>query len=151
MVELVVVLVVIGIISIIAIPKIHAHYVDIKILSAARQIAADIRGAQALAMSEHDSAWVVFDDAANSYSIYTGTTYATRTAATDFYTQGNFTKQLNTGEYINVVISGLNIGSRKLIGFDHWGNTPNSGDITLNSSKIVRVTQSTGMVEIVDW
>lgn len=151
MIEFIIVLVVIGIISVIAIPRMHSHFVELKVMSSARQIAADIRSAQALAISERDSSWVVFDDGNNSYSIYTGNTFATRSPAIDFFKQQDFTRALDEGDFTNVGISALSIGSNKRIGFDRWGNTANYGDITLNNMTTIRVTQSTGMVEIVGW
>lgn len=149
--EVIIVLVIIGIISVFAVPRLYDHYHNIKILAAAKQIMADIRYAQTIAMNEHDSSWVEFDDVSNLYKIYSGINRTTRALVKDPFEQQDFIKYLDQGQYKNVVITGLNIGSDKNIAFDWFGNTSNSGEIILNNSTTISVENVTGMVQIVGW
>ncbi len=149
--EVIIVLVIIGIISVFAVPRLYDHYHNIKVMAAAKQIMADIRYAQSIAMNEHDSSWVVFDDVSNLYKIYSGSTEASRALVKDPFEQQDFIKYLDQGEYKNVIITSLNILPGTSIAFDWFGNTSNFGDIVLNNSTTISVENVTGMVQIVGW
>lgn len=149
LVELIITMVIIAILSVIAVPQIYNHYVSNKILAAANIILADIRFAQSLAITEHDSTWVVFDDAQHKYGLYYG---PTMNDSPVLNTSGDpFIQQLDQGHFKNVIISSLNIGNDKSISFDWSGNTSDSGTIILNNSVTVHVELNTGMVKIIGW
>ena len=151
LIEIIIVLVIIGIISVFAAPRIYDNYVSNRITAAAKQILADIRFAQSLAMMGHDSTWVVFDDDENLYKLYSGATKAARTLVEKSSGDGSYIRQLDQGEYKNVTITGLSIGNDKSIAFDWSGNTNNSGSIILNNTVTVTVAMGTGMVRIEGW
>lgn len=151
LIEIIITLVILGIISVFAIPKLYDHYENIKVLAAAKQIMADIRYAQTIAMKEHDSSWVEFDDVENLYKIHSGPNWADKSLVNNPYENEPFIKYLDHGEYKNVVITSLNIGAAKYIAFDWFGNTSNSGEIVLNNSTTIKVENVTGMVQIVGW
>ncbi len=148
--EVIIVLVLIGILSVFAVPRIYDHYTERKTKSAATQIATDIRFVQSLAITEHDSTWIEFDDNQHVYTLYSGETEATRTIVQYSSGAGAYIRTLNTGEFRNVTITGLTIGSDKSIAFDRFGNTNDSGSITLNNSVSITVSLGTGMVLIVE-
>lgn len=147
--EVVITIIVIGIISLIAIPRIYDQYARLKIIAAARQVAADIRYAQTVAMAEHDSSWVEFDDTQNVYRVYSGPTTASRTLMAHPLEGGTYIRYLDRGKFKNVTISSLSIGVDKAIGFDWFGNTSNSGQIVLNNWITIDVEKETGLVEII--
>lgn len=151
LVEVIIVLVILGIIGVFAIPRLYDQYTDVKVMAVAKQIMADIRYAQTIAMKGHDSSWVEFDDTQNLYGVYSGATEATRSLAVHPLENEAFIQYLDQGKYKNVTITNLNIGADKHIAFDWFGNTSNSGEIVLNNSTTVKVEQETGMVQIVGW
>ncbi len=147
-VEIIIVIVIVGIISVFVAPKIYDNYVNRRINSAAKQILADLRFAQSVAMTDHDSTWVEFDDNQNLYKLYSGSTKATRTLVEKSSGAGSYIRQLNEGEFNNVTITGLSIGNDKSIAFDWFGNTSDSGSIILSNEVTITVEWGTGMVRI---
>lgn len=118
-------------------------------MAAAKQIMADIRYAQTIAMAQHDSSWVEFDDGQNLYKLYSGPSAASRTLIYNPFEQEEFIKYLDAGDYKGVVFTNLNIGADKSIAFDWFGNTSNFGEIVLNNYTTIKVEKVTGMAQII--
>ena len=162
LIELVIVVVIVGILVAVAIPKIDLT--NLRINMAASKMQSDIMYTQKLAMDIQKNTRISFSSSSDNYTVYIEDSPGNWVTATDPRTRGNFTIQLNQDEFAGVDITQVyfNAQNRDLL-FDMFG-TPydyNSGSgtatllsgaawVRLNGARDVRVTQNTGRVYIQD-
>lgn len=162
LIELVIIIVILGILAGVAIPKIDLT--NLRINLAAEKVQSDIRYTQRLAMDIQKRTDIVFSTTNDNYTVYIEDSPGTWVAATDPRTRDNFTVQLNQDEFAVVDITAVffNAANRALL-FDKFG-TPYDYNITtgvatllldpawvrLNGTRDIRVTQNTGKVSLQD-
>ena len=162
LIELVFIIVIIGILSAIAIPKIDLT--NLRINLAAEKMQADIRYTQRLAMDIQKQTRMSFSAAGDNYTVYIEDSPGSWITATDPRTRGNFTIQLNQDEFagVDITVVFFNAADRDLL-FDMFGtpydyNTSGGvatllGDparVRLNGTRDIRITQNTGRVYMED-
>jgi len=156
LVELVMLIAILGFMILIAVPNINSYY-DVKLISCAQKISADIRYTQYLSIAEHKSYGVQFNSADNYYMVYEP---ATGSVAKDPYSRANMELDLDTTqEYKGISISSVNIDFANEIRFSSLGEPLNSSGSGLSSrgtitvsfksrSKTIAVYPVTGWVEV---
>lgn len=161
LVELVMVMLIIGILSGAAVISLRPAAED-RIELTRGQLQADIRFAQSLAVNTQKRTRLVFDSAAESYTVQIEPTLNANnwSAAISPHTNDTYTIQLNSGAFAGVGIENVyfNANNNALV-FDQWGNPygalPNTpytaallasqGYVTLNDGQAVTVQPATGL------
>ncbi len=149
LIELVMVLILIGIIAVVAIPKLS----DITATNAgafAKKLRADMRYAQDLAMTRNQRARVTFRTSPNGYDITLG-----GNPVTDPATGSPFSITLNTGQYAGISISAVEFAGSYVefntlgVPFESGGMLAASKSVTVSGGSIsqnVTVQPQTGAV-----
>ncbi len=136
---------IIGILSAISVPKIGNIVTDIQEKAVAERIIEDISYLRSLAVSHHDTTWLVVDQPQNQYGLYVGPDAGSRTLLADPQSGDYFVLDLDSA-YQNILISSVNFGGGSEVSFNWWGVPSSSGTIVLNSSRTITVEAETGMV-----
>jgi prepilin-type N-terminal cleavage/methylation domain-containing protein len=142
-IELIMVIVILGILSVAAFTRIVNNLEPIKVRAAIEQITSDIEQSKAISMAHHDTVTIAFDITNDSYTIYKGPT-GSQTVFTDYLGSNNGTISFDQSEYKGVDISGANFSGSTQLSFDTWGNTISGGTITLNTDNVITVQTLTG-------
>jgi len=129
LIELVMVIVIVGILAVIAVPRFESFYA-IKLDGATKKVVSDIRYAQQLAIARHEDYRVVFDVANNNYEVRR---VSDGSFATDPFTRADFIVNFNTdAQYKGIRISNTNFGGT--LQFD-WQGIPRDGNGTALTSE----------------
>jgi len=99
---------------------------------------------RSMAISYHDTTWLVVDQAQNQYGLYIGPTAGTRVLIPDPQTGDSFVLDLDSA-YQDVVISSVSFGGASEVSFNWWGTPSAGGTIVLNGSRTITVIAETGM------
>jgi prepilin-type N-terminal cleavage/methylation domain-containing protein len=142
-IELIMVIVILGILSVAAFTRIVNNLEPIKVRAAIEQITSDIEQTKALSMAQHDTITIAFNITNDSYSIYNGPT-GNQTIMTDYPGSNNGVISFDQTEYSGVDISSASFGNSASLSFDAWGNTIQGGTVTLNTDNIITVQTVTG-------
>ncbi len=155
--ELIVIISILGILSWIAYPKVVAMD-EIKLDAAARRLAADLRYAQSLAMSRRVIHGVLFDPAAETYTVFapSPSTPVTDPADRARTLTVNYTSRT---EFQGVLVQSAAFGTTPGVTFDYFGVPRDTGGVDLGSAgrvvlsyqgqtDTVFVAPQTGMVTI---
>lgn len=130
--ELIVILSILGIVSWLAYPKVVAMD-EIKLDTAARRLAADLRYAQSLAMSRRVVHGILFEPALERYTVF-APNFATpitdpadraRTLTVDYTSRT---------EFVGVQIQSASFGTTPGVTFDYFGVPRDSGGVDLVTS-----------------
>jgi MSHA pilin protein MshC len=138
LVELVMVMVIIGILAVVAIPRVEVFY-NIKFHAAAKKLVSDIRYAQNIAISKHVNITVAFTPASDSYSvIYT----ANSTSLRDPFTHSSMVTDYRTdAQYAGIdILANVSFGGTPSLRFD-WQGIPedaNGNNITVTGNVVLR-------------
>ena len=149
LIELVMVMVIVGILAALAIPRFEGFYA-VKLNSAAKKLVTDIRYVQQLAVSRHESYRVLFyTSPQNSYEVRK---VSDSSFAKDPFSRNDFIVAYNTNpQYGGVIVESTNFGPPGGLQFD-WQGIPSAGGITLlrlkDNRKTVSVTANTGKVVV---
>jgi MSHA pilin protein MshC len=165
-VELVMVIVIIGILSVIAHSRFSSFY-DLKLEGAARKLAADIRYAQQVALSQHEAHGIEFDTTNNRYRLYavsSGTNVTdplTREAGVSgqSWTSGYVVTYNTDPEFEGIDMTSASFGSASILRFTSLGTPQDSVGANLSAtgsvgmslqgySRTVQVTPNTGQVAV---
>jgi len=150
MIELVMVMVILAVLAVVAVPNM-VSITPMRSDMAARKIQSDIRYAQGLAQSLQKRTRVLFDAGADNYSVYVETTPDNWVFAKNPLDKGDYTIQLNSGEFSGIDITTVNFnGAGQPLVFDQWGN-PYGGagaGSALNNPAQVTLTSSSGTTDI---
>ena len=136
--ELTVMVVILGVLSWIAYPKMAAMD-EVKLDAAARRIAADLRYAQGLAMSRRVIHGILFDPAQEKYTVFapdaatpiTDPADRARTLVVDYTTRT---------EFKGVLVQSAAFGTTPGITFDYFGVPRDTAGVDLTSQGIVVLT-----------
>ncbi|MBU0759933.1 MAG: GspH/FimT family pseudopilin [Candidatus Omnitrophica bacterium] len=163
-IELIMVMVIIAILAVIAIPRFESFY-EIKLRGTANRLVLDIRYAQRVAISEHESYGLEFDAANERYRVYQ---VSTDLPARDPLTRSTGTAQWNGGlvldynsdsEYGGIDLTSANFNGTDRLRFTSLGvpqdangtNLSSIGTVSISyegSSETVNVTPNTGKVTL---
>jgi prepilin-type N-terminal cleavage/methylation domain-containing protein len=142
-IELIMVIVILGILSVAAFTRIVNNLEPIKVRAAIEQITSDIEQSKAISMAHHDTVTIAFDISDDSYTIYKGPSN-NQTVYTDYLGGNSGVISFDQAEYSGVDISNVNFSGSTQLSFDTWGNTISGGTITLNTDNIITVQTLTG-------
>jgi Tfp pilus assembly protein FimT len=157
LIELVAVMVIVAILAAAAVPSLDAM-ADTRGAMAAKQLVRDLTYARQRALASGSVTWVVFDAAADSWSVLAEDPAAPgragATVLTDAALGRSFVQQLNVGSFVGVEIVSADIDGDAEIGFDWLGAPRNAaeaelaaaGTVTLTGNHVVTVAAATGHV-----
>jgi MSHA pilin protein MshC len=137
LIELVMVIVIVGILAAVAIPRFQA-FNTIKLNSAVKKIVSDIRYTQSMAVSSHDMYGMTFDTAAERYEVRR---IRDNSFAKDPFSRQDFVVNFITDPlYRGMDISSANFGGLNQLRFD-WNATPlNSNNVSLAAEGSVGIS-----------
>jgi prepilin-type N-terminal cleavage/methylation domain-containing protein len=150
LIEMVMVLVLVGTMAALAIPRFASFY-SIKLDGSIKKVAADIRYCQQMAVSRHDNSRIVFS-AAND--IYTAEEQLAAgggwSGLTDPFTRVNLIMNFRTDpQYKGIDITSANFNSSSTLQFDWQGVPVSGGSVTfsyMGNSRTIIVANNTGRV-----
>ena len=151
LIELIMVLVIVGILSAITIPRFDSFFA-IKLDGATKKLVSDIRYTQQLAISRHTNSRIVFNAAKDSYvaekEVPRGS--ANWVNATDPFTRANLSVNFSThSKYRGIDIQSPVFGGGSVLGFNWQGMPQFGGSVILfyrGKSRTISVEPNTGMV-----
>ena len=155
LIELVAVLVIVAVLAAVAVPTLDAIG-GTRATMAAKQLLRDLTFARQRAVATGTVTWVVFDTAAETWSILTedpdNPGRAGATLMSDPATGRSYTQTLGAGSFVGVQIVSAAFDGDVEVGFD-WLGRPLSasesslaaqGSVTLTANHVVNVAQTTG-------
>ena len=152
-IELIMIIVIIGIITVAALPRLDLHN-NIKLQGAGKKLISDLRYSQTIAMSKHTDTRLVFDPLNNTYSAYFWENGVWQPLK-DPYTRQDLSLDLDTSSFPGVTISSSDFGGTNTLKYD-WQGIPKdlndnilsaAGTIILNckgQTITINVTPQTG-------
>ncbi len=157
-IELVLIIVIIGIIAVVAIPKMM-DIGEVRLAAALEKVAADLRYAREFAMNHNSRSKVVFS--ANEYTIYEESAGAWQIIE-DPATRDDYTILLDSGLYRGVTIASVTFDGGSEVQFDALGapyisfevKLQNNGVVMLNCTGVdrtsgIRVYPVTGRIDLI--
>ncbi|MFQ5863942.1 MAG: GspH/FimT family pseudopilin [bacterium] len=153
LIELIVLITIIGILSFIAVAKLGDSNSKLQYKTVIQKIAADVRYAQQLAISEGKGTRVYIDQTNNRYYLK----WSDGTYIQNLVGGGDFIVQLGVGDFSAVQITGTEFVNGRL-DFSTSGVPSNAGAaftgelnlVTLNNDKKLQITANTGFLKIED-
>ncbi len=143
LIELILIIMIIGILTGITVPKVTAILDDVREKAVAERLVEDLNYLRSYAISHHDTTWLVVDDTENRYAMFVGPSSISRTFIPDPQTLVSDSTDLDE-EYEGVTITSVNFGGSKEVSFNYWGTPSSGGTISLDSRTITLVSE-TGM------
>jgi len=143
--EVILVLMIIGILSAIVVPKMTGLITNMRLKAAGEKIMDDLRYIYNYAITHRDTTWLVVNINDNSYGIYSGPSSSQRQLLLDPSTNQRALIDLDVS-YSGVFISAVDFGGSNEVYFDWWGTPSNGGKVVLNNNKTIVITPSTGYV-----
>lgn len=149
LIELIVVVVITGILSYVAVAKFSGKHEEFQYEALVRKMTADIRYAQQLAITERTGTRVYVDQSNNRYYLK----WEDGSYLTDPVSGGNLIVQLGEGNFNDVQITGTEFSSGRL-DFSSSGVPMNAGTpfsntlmlVTMNNTKRIRITPHSGLL-----
>ena len=142
-VELALIITIMGVLSVIALPKIDNIIEDVREKAVVERIIEDLNYIRNFAISRHDTTWMVIDDTENQYALFVGPSSGSRTFIPDPETLESDSLDLDE-DYEGVTITSVSFGGLKEVSFDYWGTPSSGGTISLDSRTITLIAE-TGM------
>lgn len=137
MIELVIVVIVVGILAVVSIPR-FVMFNTLKVQSAANKIASDIRSVQQLAAATHDTYRISFDTGQDSYEVRRTSDNA---YAKDPLTRADFIVNLRTDPVTaGTDITAASFGGTAGVQFDWQAVPQNTAGVNLTSEGFVSVS-----------
>ena len=151
--EVIVVIVILGILSYVAVGKFSSSHNKIQYEAIIKKIASDVRYARGLALTEGMGSRVYIDQANNKYYLK----WADGSYIQNPLGGGNFIVQLGKGDFSATQITGTSFSGGRL-DFGTSGSPKNAGNsfsgelnlISVNDMKKVVITANTGFIRIED-
>jgi len=144
LVELVLIISIIGIIVAIATPKMDDIIDDVKAKAVSERLIEDISFVRNMAISQHDTTWLIVNQAQNQYGLWVGPS-GSRELIPDPHNGSSIVLDLDSA-YAGVTISSANFGGSSEVSFNWWGTPSSGGTVVLNSSRTITLVAETGMV-----
>jgi prepilin-type N-terminal cleavage/methylation domain-containing protein len=147
LIELVMVIVIVGILAVIAIPRFDTFYA-IKLDGAVKKVVSDIRYTQQLAIARHTNSRVIFYADENSYVVEQENPQGSDTweSATDPFSRADLSVDFDT----DAQYKGINIQNNATFQFD-WQGATDVGSVSLGYHgrvRIINVEANTGRVSV---
>ncbi len=144
LIELVIVMLIIGIISVMSYPRFTNTVQSMNLRVATDKLADDLRYVYNYAVTNHRNTWFSINIGNNSYSygVYNTQPSSDPVVLTDPAT--NQPAIINLDNYNGVTITAESLGG----GFDYdwWGTPSSGGQITLNGTRTIVIEEETGYV-----
>jgi prepilin-type N-terminal cleavage/methylation domain-containing protein len=144
LIELVIVMLIIGIISVVSYPRFTNTIQSMNLRVATDKLTDDLRYVYNYAVTNHQNTWFSINIGNNSYSygVYNTPPSSDPVVLTDPAT--NQPAIINLNDYNSVTITAETLGG----GFDYnwWGTPSTGGQITLNGTRTIVVESETGYV-----
>ncbi|MBC8191062.1 MAG: GspH/FimT family protein [FCB group bacterium] len=134
---------IIGIITVIALPKLGLVIDDVSEKAVSDRLIEDLSLLRGMAMSQHDTTWLVVNQTENQYSLWVGP-YASRVLIPDPDTGDSHVLDLDSA-YAGMTISSVNFGGSSEVSFNWWGTPSSGGTIVINGTRTITVVAETGM------
>ncbi len=143
--ELVIVILIFGILAAISAPRVTGLLTAMEMKAAREKLLDDLRYIGNMAISHHDTTWIVFNINSNSYALYNGPSQGSRQLIRDPST--NRDAVVNIGDMFNgIYMSQVNFGGSNEIYFDWYGSPSTGGNIILNGQRVIHVTEGSGYI-----
>ena len=145
LIELILVMMLIGIVSVIVIPKADNLLTSMRLKAAVSKLKDDLTYIYDYAVTKHDTTWLVVNITENSYGIFSGPSESERELILDPSTNRQRFIDFDE-EYTGVQITSVNFSGNVEFFYNWWGTPSSGGQIVLNNSKIINVEPGTGYV-----
>ncbi len=143
--ELIIVIVIVGILSALSVPRITGLLTSMQMKAAREKILDDLKYIENYAISHHDTTWIVIDQPNNSYALYAGPSAGDRQLLRDPSTNQNAV--INVGAMFNgIYISQVNFGGSNEVFFNWYGSPSFDGNIILNQQWVIHLIPVSGYV-----
>jgi prepilin-type N-terminal cleavage/methylation domain-containing protein len=143
LIELIAVIVIVAILAGTAVPAL-SNMAGTRQATAARQLLQDLTYARQYAIATGNRTWVVFDEAAETWSLLAEDTSAIGRAGaqpiTDVSTGRDYEVTLGTGDFPGVTIVSADIDNDVEIGFDWAGRPLNAAETDLAAQAVITLT-----------
>lgn len=160
LIEFIMIIVIIGILGMVAIPRFEVYY-DIKLQAAGKRVRTDIRYVQSVSILRHTDTKIVFDDINDTYqAFYYDSDSNNWQPIQDPLTRLDLSRDFHTdSQYRGIDITGVDINTTDTLKFDWWGTPKDANDNNLTQegwislvckgrSIIIKITPQTGKVSI---
>jgi len=134
---------IIGIITVIALPKLGLVIDDVSEKAVSDRLIEDLSLLRGMAMSHHDTTWLVVDQVQNQYSLWVGPS-GSRVLIPDPDTGDSQVLDLDSA-YAGMTISSVNFGGSSEVSFNWWGTPSSGGTIVINGTRTITLVAETGM------
>lgn len=152
LIEVVMVIVIVGILTAIAIPRFQAFYA-VKLDGAAKKVISDIRYVQQIAIANHTSTRIVFDPVTERYRAEEESPRGSNfwRAISSPFMSGSMTADFTKDpQYAGINITSPSFGAGSTLMFDWRGQPVSGGSVTLSyndNTRRVEVVGTTGQVK----
>jgi len=143
-IELVLIISIIGVITVITIPKLGDIIEDVREKAVSERLIEDISFVRNMAISQHDTTWLVVDQAQNQYGLWVGPA-GSRVLILDPHNGASAVLDLDI-DYPGVYIDSASFGGSSEVSFNWWGTPSAGGGIVLNNSRTLTLVAETGMI-----
>lgn len=143
--ELIIVILIIGIITAIVVPKFTGLLTSIHMKAAREKILDDLRYIGNYAISHHDTTWIVIDQNNNSYALYRGPSSSNRQILHDPSTNQNAVIDIGT-LFSGVFISQYDFNGSNELYFNWYGSPSTGGNIVLNQQRVIHIVPGSGYI-----
>ena len=135
LIELIVMIALLGLLAAVASTRIKDISVNIRVSGVINQITSDLALIKEMALANHKSMSITFDNISNSYTIKQD-----GNIMLDYPGSDNGIINISEGAFVGVDITSANI----ILNIDEWGNFLNSGTISVNGTHNIAISRLTG-------
>ena len=153
MIEILMVIIIIGILSVAAIPRVQTFYA-FKLSSAVKALVSDIRYTQQMAIARHTNTRITFSTSGENYTVREETPMGSNnwTVMTSPFTKGNYTVNYLTDlQYKGIDVNSASFNGSANLTFDWQGSPSSNGTIVYmlkGGTKTITVEPQTGKVSV---
>ena len=143
LIELIVMIALLGLLAAVASTRIKDISINIRVSAAINQITSDLALTKEMALANHKSMSITFDENLNSYIVRQD-----GNVMTNYPGSNDGIINISEGTFVGVEITDANINGSNILNIDKWGNVLNNGAVTLNGTHIIEISRLTGHWEI---
>lgn len=145
LIELILIISIIGILVSMAIPRVGNIMEGVNEKAVSDRLIQDFNLVRSMAVSQHDTTWLIVDQAQNQYGLWIGPS-GSRVLIPDPNTGESIVLDLDSA-YSGVQITSASFGGSSEVSFNWWGTPSSGGTIVLNGgSRTITLTAETGLV-----
>lgn len=148
LVETIIVVVIIGIVAIVAIPRFNETIQSKRLYDATEKLYDDLNYCRDYAIAQHTNTWIEFESSQEKYRLFYGDSWAARNALIDPARSSDDWFVIND-TFLGVEIQSTSFSGNR-ISFNWWGTPSEGGTVVLINgitSKTITVQPETGYVE----